>query len=180
MDVLLSKRPDAIRPKEGTSPFSDKEQLILNMGAGGSMQLERRSQKRPLRGPAVGGDFSKARRKGKRTVARLNDFRSRACMYRAIWQGRFKKTVRGLTKDDLRVNWLGRIVAKRKSAHCKKLAQDNGWANKWRNWIIATRTARHVLSVKGFMKVKPAGTEEEQTLYNEVRRRWSQAMEAGA
>jgi len=146
----------------------DAKQLVLNMDDRGAMRLDDPAKTKALRGPAIGGDFGKARRGKKRICAYLKDFRSRAYMYRAIWQGRFKKTKHGIEKKDLCVSASGRIVSKKRSVHCRKLGTLSGWIEHWRMWCSATSQAREALGATGFVKVKRAGTDEEATLFKQV------------
>jgi hypothetical protein len=183
--VMASKRPPVVKEKEASSPdAADREegvkpelaaqaeeskQLILNMDKGGAMRLDdpQKVMRKDLKGPDIGGDFSKARN-SKRTTCCLRDFRSHAYMYRAIWQGRFRKTSSGLKKDDLTVSITGKIVPKRRSAHCRKIGTDNGWIDHWRLWLRATRDARDALGVSGFMKVKKNGSDDEMALFARI------------
>jgi len=168
-----------VRAKEGSSPEDvkntggpkeDAKQLVLNMDEGGAMRLDDPAKvgKRALRGPAIGGDFGKSCRGKRRICAYLKDFRSRAYMYRAIWQGRFKKTRHGIEKKDLCVSASGLIVSKKRSVHSRKLGTLNGWIEHWRMWCRATSQARGALGVTGFLKVKKGGTDEERSLFKKV------------
>mmetsp|Transcript_49571 Transcript_49571/g.128621 ORF Transcript_49571/g.128621 Transcript_49571/m.128621 type:complete len:273 (+) Transcript_49571:93-911(+) len=179
--VMLSKKPPVVKQKEASSPepadrpdgvkpelaAQESKQLVLNMDRGGAMRLDdpKKVLRKHLKGPAIGGDFSKARN-SKRTRCSLRDFRSHAYMYRALWQGRFKRTTGGLTKDDLTVSITGKIVPKRRSAHCRKIGTENGWVDHWRHWLRATRDARAALGVDGFVKVKKNGTDDEMALFS--------------
>jgi len=157
--------------KSAGHPKDDAKQLVLNMDKGGAMRVDdpaKVGEKALRRGPAIGGDFGRSRRGKKRVCAYLKDFRSRSYMYRAIWQGRFKKTRHGIEKKDLCVSASGLIVSKKRSVQGRKQGTLNGWIEHWRTWCLATSQARGELGVAGFMKVKQGGTDEEAALFKKV------------
>merc|ERR1719420_1797528 len=66
-------------------------------------------------------------------------FKSKAYAKRAVWTGKFVKTVGGLKKDSLVKSKSGKIVSKKMSLKGKKS-----------KWIAAVTKARSALKVKGF------------------------------
>merc|ERR1719465_283036 len=69
----------------------------------------------------------------------IKSYKLRANAYRAVFTGKFVKTVGGLKKSELVKSKSGKIVSKKKSVAGKKS-----------KWIIACTKARAALKIKGF------------------------------
>merc|ERR1719384_552335 len=67
----------------------------------------------------------------------------------AVFSGRKAKTVGGLTKDLLIRSKSGKIVSKRQSSQAKRAFA----SSKLRAWSVATKKARALLRIKGFVPV---------------------------
>lgn len=110
----------------------------------------------------------------KRTIAKTGDYTSRAWLYRAVWEGRFKKTPGGLTVKDLKPNKRGRIVPKRRSEQSRKNAEKSGFAQNGRSWCRSLMKAREDLCITGFVLVKKNGNNQEASLYKRTLETWAQ------
>lgn len=113
---------------------------------------------------------------GLKVRALTGNYKSRSQMYRAIWDGKVKKSPGGLQKCNLIQTPRGRIVSKARSKHSKKVCKVNGWADHWRRWCKSTADMyqdRQGGSVLVF-GLKRTGTNEQRTLYLKVLQRWGQ------
>lgn len=107
-------------------------------------------------------------------TAKTKNFKARASMYRAIWNGKLKKSSGGLTKEDLCVSHRGRIVPKRRSEHSKKIAAESGWAENWRTWCKSSAQVRTELGTRGFVLPKRNGTPDQKNLHKKISERWAE------
>lgn len=112
----------------------------------------------------------------KSQTARSRNYKLRSRMLRAVWEGRLKYTPGKLTKKDLTLNKKGRVVPKRRSAHSKKICQQNGWAESIRRWTRACNAVRAQHGITGFMKLKKNGSAMEKKLYMQVVEATSQEL----